>query len=962
MAGNETLYLCSLNVSAFLSSRIAIMEIMEEKKPKVFMAQEISKSPDTLKTIKGYNLWFRERTNQRGGGVATWISSNEEACMVPNISFFEQGHFESIAVQLTDKKRLLVNYYRPPSGCLDIFFEKLTEQFHYAAKNKLKIIASGDANINWRKKSPAKTRLETLLASYHCSQLVTETTRPRSNTIIDLLFTNNTNHCHRAVTECANTSDHQMIALWQKRLKDTKKTPQRNETTEYTTFYVFNKETIEKCQLDLDREDWYQWEKKHDCLENMLHSLTTMISTSVKHNCKKTKILNEKRKPWYTSELKHLKEKCIRLQKKMVKHFTTEGEKTYKESRALYRKMCRQNKCKYYENKFEEVKNDSKKTWRLINEVAGRSKSRSVMKQATRNGKTFRGHEVADQFNSYFKEIPLKLKSNLPRNTGNFKKYLEKVPKVKHALRLQSLERDEVFLALRSMKPKKGPDGVGIPPIILNKLRLQLVHPLTVFFNRCIQAAQWPDDMKISRVIPIPKKQGAIDVTDFRPISLVNSISKVFERLVYNKILHHLEINNVLSKNQFGFRRGHTTSHAISKLVSEININKFKGRKVALTLLDISKAFDTIDCDVMLAKLEHYGLDASYRQLIASYLKDRKQFVDVGGFKSTPTVLQPIGVPQGSILGPLLFLVYINDLNFLFKNDECRPIIITFADDTAIILANKTEVGLCSGLTSSLKLVMDWFTTNKLTVNNNKTKLLLFGKHSGRHNITMKGQILLPVKKAKYLGMIIDNKLSLQEHVNSLLSKLKSGAFLLRCCRQFLSKQARLFVYNATVNCHIHYCLPIWGNLVKSGALKKVAVVQKRGIRHIAKVGPLSHTGELFKKLSLLKVEDMIQKSNIQICERFLSGTLPPTIAELLTSKRMERLRQNPKILAKKGDGLFHSVVSAFNQLPKALRISATTLASTSSVSETVAMGKLSQYRNCDGGSCRLCVFKNQNR
>ena len=169
-------------------------------------------------------------------------------------------------------------------------------------------------------------------------------------------------------------------------------------------------------------------------------------------------------------------------------------------------------------------------------------------------------------------------------------------------LEILGVDRDEVYKALKTLKPKKGLDCHGIPPILLKHLRLQLVQPITALINKCLLTSNWVPDLKISKVIPIPKHNHASNMEDYRPISLISSISKVFERIVYNKIEHHLLLNNVLGMNQFGFRRGHSTSHAITKVVSEISVNRTKGNKVGLTLLDLSKAFDTIDHSILLQK------------------------------------------------------------------------------------------------------------------------------------------------------------------------------------------------------------------------------------------------------------------------------------------------------------------------------------------------------------------------
>ena len=322
----------------------------------------------------------------------------------------------------------------------------------------------------------------------------------------------------------------------------------------------------------------------------------------------------------------------------------------------------------------------------------------------------------------------------------------------------------------------------------------------------------------------------------------------------------------VLCKEQYGFRKNKSTSDAVNELLTNIYDDINKGEHFGAIFLDLSKAFDTVSHDILLAKLEHYGIRGTSLKLLESYLTNRKQYVTVNGHKSQTQVVN-IGVPQGSVLGPLLFLIYINDLPLSTNNMKS----ILFADDTTFFTSHKDIHNLSQKMTDELLLVKEWLISNCLILNVNKTYYMIFSTRSIPNNIRISiGENLIERKASgKFLGMLLDDKLTFKEHINSIKCKVSKMAGILYKLKDKFPLEILHKLYYSLIYPHLIYCILAWGS-AKSTYLSPLLMLQKRIVRILTNSSYYAHSDPLFKQLCLLKVKDLYEMQ----CQIFMHKTM----------------------------------------------------------------------------------------
>lgn len=353
-------------------------------------------------------------------------------------------------------------------------------------------------------------------------------------------------------------------------------------------------------------------------------------------------------------------------------------------------------------------------------------------------------------------------------------------------------------------------------------------------------------------MVPVFKKGCKSQTSNYRPISILSPFSKIFERHLHDQISNFLNFNNLLYKFQYGFRTNSSTNIALSQVCEDLAKRIDNGSIACSVFIDLAKAFDTVDHSILCDKLELYGVRGLPGKLIHDYLCNRTQITVVNGVRSAPEKIT-CGVPQGSILGPLLFLIYMNDLS-----GSTSSSVKLFADDACIIVDNKNINNLENIMNRELENVNNWMKVNKLSINYNKTNYIIFTNKRLLNSIDIKleGHRLERVTETKYLGIILSEKLKWAKHVNYIKNKLSRASYILSKLRHYVDTETLRMVYYSLVNSHLSYCITTWGG-APSTIIEPLKVAQRKILRIINFADFQAPTTPFFLKLNILKLQDI---------------------------------------------------------------------------------------------------------
>ena len=893
-----------------------------------------SYTDDSIK-IEGYNIIRRDRDGH-AGGVCAYIREDLAYNYRTDLNSVDLEDLW-LEILLPKSKPLYVGVcYRTNNNT---HFLECLETTLSMLRTDCDLVLLGDFNICLLKnknKNNSKLHREykQLLTFFGCKQIIDKPTRitEHSSSLLDHIIINNSYKIYQSGVLNVGLSDHLMTFCSRKII--------RGQIGKHNTVKIRSLKHYSTHDFLIKLRN-VNWAAVTNCINineawNNFRTIFIKILDEVAP-IKQVRI-NTRTEPWMTSTILELireRDKALfnsnknRKNKELRKQFNSLRNKVQREIRSA--------KANYFKNKIEENKGNSKNLWKQLKTIGYREKSKNNSKivMDIDNSPSFEPKNIADHINKYFLNIASNLVNMLPpalnmfsTNTDLFKNHYHNKNVLPNCFMLNHITDNFVNRELSCLNINKSSGIDEIQARFLKDAASEIKEPITYIVNLSIDTNEVPNDFKYARIKPIFKKGNKNLVENYRPVSILSVVSKILEKAIYIQLEKYLNDNNLLYSQQSGFRSKHSTDTCLIDLMDYLHTNVSKGKYVGMVLLDLQKAFDTVDHVILCDKLNHMGVGCT--EWFKSYLNNRQQIVMVDGVSSEPGVVK-CGVPQGSILGPLLFLCYINDMPISIR---CK--LLLYADDSALLVPGLDPETIAETLSQELKSCQMWLVDNKLSLHLGKTESILFGTKRklalvNEFKVNCNNVEIKSVDNVQYLGIKLDNNLAGESIVLNIIEKSSNRLKFLYRYKDMLNDKCRKIMCSALIQCHFDYCCSSWYSSINKGLQNKLQIMQNKIIRYILNLGNRAHIGVIEReRVNMFPVSDRVKQLKLNHMFKVKNGQCPEYMKENFrligeTDLRIgtRATRNNfflPRVTGQAIHTFYFSAVKEWNRLPNRIK------------------------------------------